>query len=821
MDRFLKRFLVLFASLSLFLIHGVTAEPGPGDPPLQRVKKENVSNYFSRVPSRIFRNLRDNAQNLNPEQMEEVIASSQSKTFEGDPNLREENSSILRPIKQVALKVLDGEVGIIRSFLSFQGASFIKSTLSNSNSIKVLGKARQVLNAMSPAEITRLNRAAGRLDISKSIMRFSGKMGPGLRSFVQSEGNFALMSVIGALISMGIYDGLDVSTMKDKVLALDPLTTNNTVSHSLVPSFFSQMSMRHFYRFFNNRFDAFYDKMLQSSSFGSSILKDLELKADVIGAKLSKSHRLGIHKNTGESLAKKLGLVGVGEGTKFALKDFFRSISTGLAFGLAANVVADSVFVGIKGYENSTIIGGNRNERSFRPEYNSYLFQKSGNSVQDWVNERKFALKDVWDSYRKTPLTKVVSSVTGFTGAYLGSVVAGALLVGGGIPAMVGGVMIASVFGGIGDFVGRWATTKFERSDSMKNFRRSLVETRLVKIIGKMEFSSRNQLGEEEIRSLARERSQDMSKRESMGQVYNRIFLVEEFSHVQLYQSGEYINMKVDRRFGEEFDMQAHIRYDLVNIHGQQGIWDMKTNQIFDVGSIAKNNGFRVVLISDDEKISVEGNKLLSKEGSDFRVLSNGLLMTKSDYDANKWVIKGQNLNSDLFLRNRRARFTWDSDSKSYLQVDENQANGPTDPLKPLMETFNQVEENGDKGKVFELIKSLVTQNKDKLLKKLETMDGDQAQTFLGDIKRTGVSQETFQNLEEMGSESWRTLLRGKVYRGTDRTISDYLEELIQQDNQGLKLALEAELENPHVSTVWDKLRDLISPEGLAVSFIR
>ena len=416
--RLLTRVLALLTFPFICIPFGIASEANLIRASLSQSEPAKVSNYFTGAPSRIFRNLRNNSENLTPEQMEEVIASSQSKTFEGDPNLREENSSILRPIKQVALKVLDGEIGIIRSFLSFQGAAFLKSTLSNSKSIQALGKARQVVNAMTPAEITRLNRSVGRLDISKSIMRFSGKMAPGLRSFVKSEGNFAVMSVIGALISMGIYDGLDVGTMKDKILALDPLTTNNTVSHSLIPSFFSQMSMRHFYRFFNHRFDTFYDKMIHSKAFGSNILRDLELKADIIGAKLSKAHRLGIHKNTGESIAKRLGLVGVGEGSKFALKDFFRSISTGLAFGLAANVAADSIFVGIKGYENSTIIGGNRNKRSFRPEYNSYLFQKSGNTIDDWLNERKFALMDVWDSYRKKPLTKVVSSVTGFTGAY-------------------------------------------------------------------------------------------------------------------------------------------------------------------------------------------------------------------------------------------------------------------------------------------------------------------------------------------------------------------------------------------------------------------
>ena len=170
---------------------------------------------------------------------------------------------------QDALKVLDGEVGIIKSFLSFQGAKFLKNSLSNPESKLAMGKARQVVNLLSPKQLTRLDRAINRLNIPGSLKRHVGHMSPRLKSFMKSEGNFALMSVIGALISMGIYDGLDLNTMKDKVLALDPLTMNNTVSHALIPRFFSEMSKRHFYSFFNRfkQFSEFFFKTLYFSRF--------------------------------------------------------------------------------------------------------------------------------------------------------------------------------------------------------------------------------------------------------------------------------------------------------------------------------------------------------------------------------------------------------------------------------------------------------------------------------------------------------------------------------------------------------------------------
>ena len=64
--------------------------------------------------------------------------------------------------------------------------------------------------------------------------------------FMKSEANFALMAVIGALINMGIYDGLDVSTMKDNILALDPLQYNYTATHGVLPNFFGGVASRQF-----------------------------------------------------------------------------------------------------------------------------------------------------------------------------------------------------------------------------------------------------------------------------------------------------------------------------------------------------------------------------------------------------------------------------------------------------------------------------------------------------------------------------------------------------------------------------------------------
>ncbi|MBT3783520.1 hypothetical protein HOF92_01015 [bacterium] len=784
-------------------------------------KSQQVLSYVSEFPAKIFRNFKGYEKNLTPEKLEEIISNSDSETYKGDPTLRAEQSSILRPIKQVALRVLDGEVGIVKTFLSFEATGFLKRTLTHSKARMTLARTRQGINLMNPRQLAGIDRALNSLEIPRAMRKFMRKMGPGIAGFVKSESKFAMMGVIGALLSMGIYDGLDLSTTKDKVLALDPLTMNTTVSHGFLPGLLSSMATRQMFEFFNQRFDVFYDKMLSSTSFGSKILKSLESKAEIIGNKIFKASRIGFTKPEGESLAKQLGLVGIGEGSKFALKDLLRTISVGLAFGLVANLVVDSVAVGARGYADSAVVGGNRNKRTIRPEYNAYLFQRTGDRLKDSLNERKFALKDLYEGYQKNPITRVVSTVSGFTGAYFGSVLAGAVLVSGGLPTMIGGVMIASLFGGVGSFVGKWATTKFERSPGMKNFRRELVEKRLVKVLRKMDVSSREGWSPSEISKVAQERSWDMHKRESLGQTYSRMYLVEDFSHVNLYESGAYVYMSIAKEFGEKFDMQAHIRYDLVDLQGNRGIWDILTNKIYSIGNIQGNNGLRVIFVTDDQTLGIKGNTIESKEGTDFRVLSNGLVMTKSDHDQEKWVIKGQNINTDLFLRERKERFSWDGQVKAYQRVGGVPLAPREDPLKALLDTFPSAQEAEGEERVFQKVWEMIRRSGKQAREQIEELPTHGEEAYFQSLEEYGASRALIKKLEDLGSPEWKTMLIGKIFRGTSHRQISFLRALQGKDLQDIKNSLESELETPHTRTMWDKLRILINPSSLSAQFLR
>ena len=795
-----------FSTLVLFVLLFIS--PIPVNSMESSLSERENSGFFQRILTRSGRNFKNHAKNLTPEQMEEIIAASKTKTYSGNPGFREGTSSILRPIKQIALRVIDGEIGILKTFLAYQSAVVIRGAATQALSRISLDKARQVIALMNTSQIQAMHKALSELGITTALL----SAGPGLRSFIEKESNFAMVALIGALISMGIYDGLDLQTTKDRVLSLDPLSLNSTLKNSILPGLAAGMGSRNLIRFFNGRFDLFYEKMLASKSFGSEVLRKFEKLVDAGGQRISAAGRKGITQKSGQSLTKKLGLVGVGQGTALTLQGLLRSAAIGIAYGMAGQLVVDSLFVGTRGYSDSTIIGGNRDHHSFLPEYNNFLYQKTGKNLQDWLNERRFALQDYWDGFGKTPLTKVVSKASGFTGAYLGSVAAGAVLVGGGLPVVVGGVMISALFGGMGEFMGHWVTRKFDRGEKVLEFRRTMVEDQLFKALKKMEITRRLAWDDEKLRELAKLRSSDIAKREYFGQSFSRLFLVESFSQVELYRSGDYVKMRLKEEYGEKFDVQAHIRYELVDIDGNQGQWDLLTNKVYNVGNIQENNGRKVTFLSDDKNISIQGNILESREGTNFRVLSNGLLMARSDYDANQWVIRGQNIDTDVFLRVRRERFSWDEGLKAYHRTIAKEE----DPLAELRRVFESENPEQIREELYNRIRQMISESRENALETLEKVSKGSEVQYLKNLQEQGVSKEVVENFLRMDHLDWKSMFKGNIHRRTGRISNNLFQILQEQSLESLKVTLEKELENPKVQTEWDHLRGLMEPEFLA-----
>ena len=110
--------------------------------------------YFSQIGDRVFRNLKAKKnQNLTPDDVQGIIDSSNTETFVGNPTLRIEKSSILRPIKQFGLRVLDGEIGIVQTFLSYEAVKFLKESLTGKRVNNAMGTARKIVRSMTPREL--------------------------------------------------------------------------------------------------------------------------------------------------------------------------------------------------------------------------------------------------------------------------------------------------------------------------------------------------------------------------------------------------------------------------------------------------------------------------------------------------------------------------------------------------------------------------------------------------------------------------------------------------------------------------------------------
>jgi hypothetical protein len=765
---------------------------------------------------RVLRNAWLSEKSLSPEQQQVIIDSSTNDTFEGNPTLRIEDSSILRPTKQVALQILDGEVGIVQTFLAFQATQFLSSFMNNTASKKVVAKVHQVLAAMTPAQIFSFESVLKRLGIEDKFKTFNENPKPKVRNFMRTEGRFMAMTLIGGLITMGLYDGLDVNGIKDSILALDPMEENMTVGSSLLAVYMMGAANRHFYGFFNNRFDLFYDKLLDSKGFGSQVLKLMDKKADAVGRKHFKAANLGGGTRKDATFAKRMGLVGVGEGTQFTLRGLLRHLGAGIAFGVVGNVIVQTAFLGTRGMFDSVINGANRNLPIERPEYPEFIFQKSGDAWQDGLNERRHMLLMYYEDYLRSPITHISTGVTTFAGAYTGSVVAGAMMAGAGLPTLVVGVMVASLFSGIGAWLGSWSATKFERSDWAKKFKRARHEKKLLKIIKKMNLYTEGRITDSEAHDLALDRSWDMYHLEAKGQAYVRMYLVEDFSKVEFYKNNGYVYMKLDKAFGEPFDLQANIRYPLIDMQGHEGYWDLATNQIYDVGKVMDNNGFKLIFITDNDQVFLDGEILETREDSEFRMLSNGLIMTPSDFDRSKWVIRSQDINTDVFLRNRKQRYAFDPEDKVYRRVGTSLGRS-INPLAEFLEILH-----GNERQVYEKLtdrlEGVAEKNQVKALDILERVSGITEGKFFLQLLDHGASKAKIDHFLTMDTSQWKMLLLGKLQRRLPSKIEQVLAKISETTLSNLKSSLEAELEDSETQSLWDSVSSLLSPYSLIAS---
>ena len=244
----------------------------------------------------------------------------------------------------------------------------------------------------------------------------------------------------------------------------------------------------------------------------------------------------------------------------------------------------------------------------------------------------------------------------------------------------------------------------------------------------------------------------------------------------------------------------------------------MVTNKIHNVGNIQENSGFSVIFVTDNENVILGDNTLDSVKGSEFRVLSNGLVMTFSDFDRKRWVVRGQNVNTDVFLRNRLERYTWDYDRETFVLVNSLKITS-VHPLNEFRKFFDDssTDSDGIKG----LRTHLELRFKETLAEGrnlLESVNAKNELAFLHSLEKVGVDKSQTHKFAGMQRSQWKTLLLGRLQRSSSRKFQSLMNELSTIDGQSLKQSLNLELEDGDQKTIWDKIRPLIEAKSLVAS---
>jgi hypothetical protein len=620
---------------------------------------DEFTDWVKGIPVRFFRRMKKPEQQITtPEQLQKVFDEARSKTFDDNPSQRDENSSWKRPAKQVSLAVLDGQIKIVRKFLSYQAAEVVKQVGKSATHTAAWQTSKSVISKMTGDCADVLNTTLAHSAFGKNLFKFLGSSS--FKKGLLREGNFVLMALIDVLIVSGIYDGMDLDTIKDNVVAIGPLKTDWTYDEQIPGALMTDFINRQLYAGFGGKFDVIYQKALSSKNVWGQALKNLDDKAAILGNKLFKATRVGAETVKGQSMADKLGLVGVGEGVKFTLGGLIQRLAVGGAYAIIGDITVESAWALVRGFQNRVTLGGNRDKYWARQDLNAHQYQKTGNKYIDGWRQRQIRLRMVFEKRVKWPVKSMAVPVTTLLGGYMGSVIAGALFIGGGALPMVGGALISSLFAGIGNYVGNWASVKFDRSEFMMKKRHKNYVKRISREMKDMPEYESGQLTDADVDYIANERADDFEKIEKIGQVSCNILIVNYPHNILMGKKGKYWKMVIEDENGSEFEQNADIRYDVIDLDGFRWIYDIHTNKVRNVGKVSANNGRNIVFLNS-KGVLVEDDVITNKAADDktrtLHIFDNGLILEKRE--DGDWVIRGQASDRDILFRDTGERFEW------------------------------------------------------------------------------------------------------------------------------------------------------------------
>jgi len=346
---------------------------------------------------------------------------------------------------------------------------------------------------------------------------------------------------------------------------------------------------------------------------------------------------------------------------------FMSSFVKGSVAAVVAEALVQSAIVVVAGQHKETV--------DFGDESVEVGSQRTTSQNDDsWLKERKFAFLDLAEEYADNAEAKIAGTVASVAVVALAGVSLPVTLIAAGVG--------YAVYEGV-----KYVT----KSEWYQNWKNSNLIAKLKRYMDKMDYvTDRLSWNEEKREESAEYVAQWMMKRKEMAkQSPQRMYFVDRLSSIQIEKDGRYYQLKNgEDKYGETFDMEAHMRYDFFDVKGYIGVWDMHTpEKMHQVGKGKDINGLDVAFITPDSTMDFRDGQrvLMSKDGSNFRLLTNGTIWSKRDDDREKWIVKGITNKTDVVIRTGKGRFSYDPDRGGMVYVSEskeitphNERNGNT-----------------------------------------------------------------------------------------------------------------------------------------------
>jgi len=334
----------------------------------------------------------------------------------------------------------------------------------------------------------------------------------------------------------------------------------------------------------------------------------------------------------------------LGAGFAKSPRQFVSKFAKGLKYGLIAEAMIQGAVV---------VAFGQRQESMHIGEDTVEVESQRTNSQDgdSWLKDRKFAFLDLKDEYADNAVAKIAG-----TAAAVGlSAIAGVSLP---VTVIAAGVGFA-VYHGVKGIMNTETVQNWVNRNLIRRLEGQMEQ--MPYVVDQMQWDEDKR--EEQAETIAR---LSVKRKEASGQSPQRMFFLDRIASVQIYKSGKYFqNSNEENVRGETFDHEAHMRYDYIDVQGQIAVWDSYTpEKMHMVGEGEELSGLDVCFVNADSEMDYEeGRFLKNREGSNFRILSNGSLWARRDDDEDKWVVKGLTNKTDVVLRSGKGRYSYDPDS--------------------------------------------------------------------------------------------------------------------------------------------------------------